>query len=385
MKICEKCKTLAEDSVSICRECGETLLPVEKFLKLPIEQRIKRSLVISRRLASSAVSVIGVDANNNVLHRGFYKLELKCSTAVAVYASLFSAGCITVTGRNSARSLDSCPENSICNCIKSVSSDNSTVVFVDFNGNVIVRGDGESGEYEAAGWLNMDIAELVSGGVVGVTKDGRGRVVGEIASQYAEINNWTNLATIIEVPMETHNGFVGLKKDGTLVSIGLPQVMSERLARAKTIVCIAAMPGHLFILEEHGVLAGYDVNNAKMIYMVPKGVIAVKGLVSGLYVIHMDGTVTGVHSGYMDNPKVVIGLNDLTDGCNITTNDMMKYPLAGRVSDWKLFNDPDEVLRQYEAFETQSYIRQNKCAFCGGDFKGLFNKKCVACGRIKCY
>ena len=60
-------------------------------------------------------------------------------------------------------------------------------------------------------------------------------------------------------------------------------------------------------------------------------------------------------------------------------------PLAEQVSEWKLFDDSDEVLRRYEGIERGTFKKDKKCLYCGGDMHGLFVKKCTACGEKSSY
>jgi exonuclease VII small subunit len=43
----------------------------------------------------------------------------------------------------------------------------------------------------------------------------------------------------------------------------------------------------------------------------------------------------------------------------------------------------EETKRRHAAFE--SWVRQGRCSFCGGEFKGLFSKHCSLCGKPKSY
>ena len=49
-----------------------------------------------------------------------------------------------------------------------------------------------------------------------------------------------------------------------------------------------------------------------------------------------------------------------------------------------LGSDPD-FKKIRDAFRAKSYKRHRKCQYCGGEFKGVFNEKCVKCGRLKDY
>ena len=66
-------------------------------------------------------------------------------------------------------------------------------------------------------------------------------------------------------------------------------------------------------------------------------------------------------------------------------NNAENTPLAEQVSTWKLFDDPDEVLRRYEGFESKSFKNNKKCLYCGGELKGILGKKCTVCGKKSSY
>ena len=57
----------------------------------------------------------------------------------------------------------------------------------------------------------------------------------------------------------------------------------------------------------------------------------------------------------------------------------------------QLFSDIENILeekerkRNMESSRRRNYISSGLCAFCGGEFKGLFTKKCSKCGKEKTY
>jgi predicted Zn-ribbon and HTH transcriptional regulator len=46
----------------------------------------------------------------------------------------------------------------------------------------------------------------------------------------------------------------------------------------------------------------------------------------------------------------------------------------------------DEIEKQQkERQKNIEWMAAGKCKHCGGEFRGVFNKKCVNCGRVKDY
>ena len=60
------------------------------------------------------------------------------------------------------------------------------------------------------------------------------------------------------------------------------------------------------------------------------------------------------------------------------------------VSEWKLFDDLENIeeerrKKMSEVRQRENYRAWGVCQHCGGEFKGLFRKKCSVCGREKDY
>ena len=63
------------------------------------------------------------------------------------------------------------------------------------------------------------------------------------------------------------------------------------------------------------------------------------------------------------------------------------------VSDWKLFDNYENLDQEREEerivwekrFEEERRRNTGLCQHCGGELKGFFTKKCVACGKPKDY
>ena len=377
------------------------------------ERLIKRSTIIERRLAGNIFSTVAIDKDENLIGCGCKKLY---SFAQKGYVSL-SAGTVDIMAvtNNASREYKSLTSfdyelmpyyvfeygsnSHIAGYnVKRIVYEGMVVGTVYLDGTVSVGGLCEADEDDASDWTNIEDILIFEDGVLGVTKDGHIKLCGRGARPYFEMTQWSNVALVKQINDGiaglSYDGFVGLKKDGTLLYLGKDRAFAERIATYKDVVSFDGYSSNGKIQDFYAILSDgsmqwyhlgsdmiptFDKKSSKKDYL------AVKYLPSGAHFIKCDGTIE-VHTQKITYPKdIKDALLTLTgqkyDVVFDAMNNAEKNPLAEQVSMWKLFDDPDEVLRRYEGYEDKSFKNGNKCLYCGGELKGLFGKKCTTCGK----
>ena len=378
------------------------------------ERLIKRSTIIEGRLAGNLFCTVAINKDENLIGCGCGQAYLKQAGCVALSAGVTDIFAISNNGTVIYRSL--VPYDYEANLIphyafdtvvskygaKHVSRSGMVVAASYRSGSVSVGGYPEANEDDAIMWSDIDDIICFSDGIAGLTKSGTVLLCGNGAVPYLEMTNWTNIARLKAIPSYLGcfavSGFVGLKKDGTLLYCGKDHEFGSHISRYKDVVSFdgcflgekvkefyaVKSDGSVYMymyFHENDVVPTIDTDQYK------KDCIAVKYLPSGPHFIKKDGTLETVplKMNFPDHIQeaLVIQTGRKYDVVQQALKNAAEHPLAEQVTGWKLFNDPDEVLRRYEGFEDGSFERNGKCLYCGGTLKGFFTKKCTVCGKSK--
>lgn len=376
-----------------------------------LERLIKRSAVIENRLTGNIFCTVAIDQNENVIGCGCAKLyNLAPKGYVALSADTLTIMAVTNSGSLAYKSLtpfeyDLMPYyafegvNSITAYdTKSTQYCGMVAATLRLSGRVEVGGYCEAGEDEASQWTDIDELVLFDEGVLGVTKNGRVKLCGAGAQPYREMTAWTDIARVKKLSAGigclSFDGFVGLKKDGTLLYCGGDREFSEYLSSFTNVVsfdgyCSDGKVEAFDAVMSDGGMRSYFPKNELMPTVIKdhykKDFIAVKYLPSGTYFIKQDGSIETLPKTFVYPEEIKDALITLTgqkyDAVYTAITASEQHPLSEQVKGWKLFRDPDEVLRRYEGYETGAFKLNKKCLYCGGDLKGFFGKTCTVCGK----
>ena len=317
--------------------------------------------------------------------------------------------------------------------LKKIYTSHYATLGVTYDGMVLMEGHYQS--YEAAkNWRN--IVKLDFGKtplIAGLKSDGRAICSGTYFD-YSAVPEWTDL---VDIACTLDNVF-GLKKDGTVVSAlkSFPET-----ANWTDIVQIACGGEHIIGLKKDGTVVAEGNNNDGQCNVEDwKNVIAVytttsekdtiysrrsyaitadgKFLSTDIYaksdrddiidmtvwhldvaLIHADGTVSFARGSHYDNfnpaewydiVRVCMGHMSIVglrrDGSCVWAYNS-KYYTAGNcdIGSWKILPPPKGAFKDEYFDEFADWKNRGLCRYCGGSFKGLFTKKCTACGREKDY
>ena len=153
-----------------------------------------------------------------------------------------------------------------------------------------------------------------------------------------------------------------MKADGSVVAVGNNEEGQCKVSRWREIVAISASEYHTVGLKSNGtVVAAGD----KECFTLDKDV--------------FDEVESDVTSVTQWNDIVAISAGNYhTVGLK---KDGAVVELGARYNEstWKLFHNFEQI------DQAHSWCRAGACTYCGGEFKGFFTKKCVACGKPKDY
>ena len=380
------------------------------------ERLIKRSRVIEGRLAGNIFSTVAIDKDENIIGCGCRKLyDFPQKGYVSLSTELVSSFAITNSGGIEYKSLtpyyydsllmpyiafDISSEESIKSYdLKKVEYDNSIIAALYRDGTVAVCGYCEAGEEVASEWKDIDDILIFNDGVLGVTKKGTIVMCGSGAELYQEMTTWTNVAYVKKISAGyrgcDYDGFVALKNDGTLLYSGGDVNFANHVVAYEDVVSFDGWVDEgimrtFYVVLSDGSMYMYSPASEFMPMVNKKhykeDFIAVKYLPSGPHFIKRDGTIETVPSKVSYPNEITSALITLTgenyDVVYEANRRAESNPLANDVTGWKLFDDPDEVLRRYEGYESRSFMKNNKCLYCGGDLKKtFFSTKCSNCGK----
>ncbi len=370
------------------------------------ERLIKRSRAAEMRLAGNLYCTIGVDKNDRMLGCGCQKLYSRLDESCQWVFASHSIDTYTIkcNAKGDYRTLASSywdfqnqTDYFVFNAYSRIGyqlkgiygTGLDAIVGLHLDGSLMVEGLCEDQEYNIKDWPPMEYISYYPNIILGVTKDGHAKVYGKkLHPSYAEIDDWEDLVQIKMIgPF-----IVGLKKNGKLVCTEKGSIFSFFLSSLNNVVSYDCFKGYVFyvVLSDGSVIEKNLKSMSELEDMfthsvyIEEGILAVKSLPTGLYFIRKNGTVfVGQYDQTVFTEEVRRAMTSYLDRWEVDS--IINNKRFHEINDWQLFDNEDELLAKYEAFEDQRYIRNGTCSFCGGAFKGLFTKKCRNCGRTKNY
>ena len=265
------------------------------------------------------------------------------------------------------------------------------------DGTIVTFGDCENYNYVKS-WTNIKkIYAYGKDTVFGIKFDG---TLAFNSNKYAgtQLEDWKDIVQI--TANEYSNSIVGLCADGTLEIFDLHplyktkykgELLFEDLKKENDIVAICEkISNPLILLHKDGSVSIHKHNNEEKEnkYSCFKNVLAIKHLKKQLsshivVCIHEDGSIEVI--------------KDLHDSENNTFYLNKTIEISNKI---KLFENIDKLKEERERIKEQKRQaaekerqekerraliawrkKSNLCQYCGGEFKGLFTKKCRECGK----
>lgn len=234
-----------------------------------------------------------------------------------------------------------------------------------------------------------DIVSISGGGshTVGLKSDSTVVCVCDEPSDERLISNWKDIAAV----SVGHSHVVGLKHNGTVVAVGENRHGECEVSEWTDIVAVSAGGSHTVGLKSDGTVVATKYTGKKSNYL-------------GECDVEDWTDIVAISAG----EQHTIGLK--AAGTILSTGDNNENQCD--VQDWKLFDKFEEIENEIAAgrkkaeenriaekqkreekrlakeklqAEMAEYRSKGLCQHCGGEFKGLFTKKCIKCGKPKDY
>ena len=320
---------------------------------------------------------------------------------------LTSYGTVVAVGRNKE---GQCKAGSWTDIV-AVSAGELHTVGLKSDGTVVAVGDNKYGQCNVGSW--RDIVAVATGvrHTVGLKSDGT-----VVATEYIDdrknfylchkgqcnVSGWKDIVEILAYSEIT----VGLKSDGTVVAVGENDYGQCNVSGWRDIVAISFGSGCTVGLKSNGTVVAVGFNNSGACNVSGwRDIVAIASGGGQTVGLKSDGTV--VAAGYNEYGQCnVSGWKDIVavlPGCHHTVGlksngtvvaaGWNKYGQSN-VSDWRLFTNIDSLEQERKKLIENAFAKKDNkfvwrsagvCQHCGSEFKGLFTKKCVRCGKPKDY
>jgi len=365
----------------------------EMARKLPIIR--ERFQTVRNQLATGLYYGLGLKSDATVVSAG---LNPKASEAVnswtdivAVSTGIFHAVGLKSDGTVVATKYTGKPEFYYGQCdvtrwrdIVAISAGTDHTVGLKKDGTVVATKfpkeslSSHDGQCNVESWT--DIVQISAGAyhTIGLKKDGTAVSSGFAHQGQCSVGHWTDLVAISAGYYHT----VGLKADGTVVATGSNNVGQCNVSGWTDIVAISAGTHHTVGLKSDGTVVATDFSGRYSEY---RGQCAVSSWADIVAISAKDNHTLGLKS----DGTVVI-----TPNLGYDERDRS----YSQIDSWKLFQSIDTLEEEKaahrkkqeeerKAAEAERQRRQSLklCQHCGGEFKGLFSKKCASCGKPKDY
>lgn len=262
----------------------------------------------------------------------------------------------------------------------------SHTVGLKANGTVVAVGYNKAGQCNVDGWCNIVAIAVESDRTIGLRADGTVVAAGDNSFGKCNVKDWRDIVMIATGSNHT----VGLKKNGMVVAIGDNDYGQCDVTGWRDIVAIAAKSDCTIGLKANGkVIATGDnrqgqcnVINWKLFYTEEE-----------LTAIRKEKEAAEA----LRKAKVYVQALQLAkyDTSQAQIDAAKKF---SEIPGWRDADEKAELCRQAaerlarqekeraeQEHRQQQWRIAGRCQHCGGEFKGLFTKKCVQCHREKDY
>lgn len=343
---------------------------LEEECKAQYEARNALTLQGSLMIGAGEHHSIAIKNDGTVLTAG-YNGFLQCNTpwhlVVSVCAgghhtlALMPDGTVKATGYNGYGQ---------CNVSKwqdivQISAGGDYTIGLQQDGTVNIVGDCKNSLEQVGSWKNIVAVSAGFRHCVALTKTGSVVAAGHDLYQQCQVQSWDRIVALAAGRHHT----VGLKLDGTVVAIGQNTYTQCDVSHWQDVMSITAGDTFTAALTMHNtvLIAGPDELRQEVADW--KNIVQICAGNRHLLGVTKDGRV--------------FAAGDRTNGkCDVTG--------------WKLFDNfqtlAQERLEQVEAYQQENFTRmenakkwraQGLCEQCGGEFVGVFMKKCGRCGTPK--
>ncbi|MDR1703911.1 MAG: TIR domain-containing protein [Clostridiales bacterium] len=357
---------------------------------------IREKLLPYKGLIHSISHTVGLRTDGTVAAAGYNRCG-RCNVAdwngiVAIAAGglhtvgLRYDGTVVAVGYNNE---GQCNTQSWRDIIAISTADNNTVGLRK-DGTVVAVGRHNIGEFDLSEWRDITSVSTSPWYTVGIRENGTVAIAGDVKNKARITDNWRDIVAV----HCSYSYLIGLKADGTVLSF-----MPYRGEEAKD---IASDLRDIVAITSNGVFGALKSDGTVWINTLPdythrytrlKDIVVIPSSCSHIYGIKFDGTV--ITDGH--NHKRKRNVSHWSDIVAVATSDSRTIGLksdgtvlvAGGYSkkhnkDFSKWSDigPVSEAKMLERIKnTDKWISQGLCRYCGGELRGVFRKKCKSCGR----
>ncbi len=387
-----------------------------------------------KNVIASQSRTVGLKADGTVVTTSFRDEVTAWRNIVAIFKGIFSTiglktdGTVLATGFN---------YDGECNVedwenIVSVACGRDFTIGLKKDGTVVAAGNNKKGQCNVQSWKDIIATYVGLDFTIGLTVDGTVIATGDLPSEKYDFRSWEDIVSIITSPDGAY--VAGLKVDGTVVATGYDKYGQCNVSDWDNIVNISGNKFHMVGLKVDKTVVATGLNTSNQCNVSDwRDIVSISCGSDHTVGLKADGTVIATGNNDFgqcntedwknivaiscssdhtvglkaDGTVIAVGRNKYQE-CNVDTWENIALPigtnnydeflkLRGKEIDIAVKQQEEELQRlnpderkkldEYRKCEQQinSYKRQGVCQHCGGNFKGLFTKKCVNCGKPKDY
>ena len=253
-------------------------------------------------------------------------------------------------------------------------------------GTVIAVGDNEHYQCEVSNWRNIRAIRAGRFKTVGLKDDGT-----VVISNGLELD-WHNIADVAVGALHT----VGLKLDGTVLGEGKNDFHQLDLDDWEDIIAVAAGDQHTVGLSANGTVVAVGDNTCGQCNVDSwRNIIAIAASEYHTVGLRADGTVVTTKGDYnvFDREKLMRKCDSASVRLFGNIDSLEQERRQWQQEAERQRQEQERKMQEYERQRVLAWQRQQammwrnagRCQHCGGELKGLFSKKCTACGKAKDY
>ena len=297
-------------------------------------------------------------------------------------------GTVVATGRNDGLQ---------CNVgnwsdIIAVSAGFSHTVGLKKDGTVVTKGKNDYNQCETSDWSGIIAVSAGYHHTVGLKSDGTVVAVGKNSDGQCNVSEWKNIVAVSAGYFHT----AGIRADGTVVAVGYSDDGRCDVKNWSDIVSVSAGNYHTLGVRVDGtVVAAGDNSNNQCSVNYWKDIVSVSAGEFHTLGLKADGRVVAIGKNGCDKCNVtqwrlfdsVAGIEqERTEKMEKASVLQQEREKADRIAR-QMKKQEERNAQQSRKNERAAYQRRlaGVCQHCGSEFKGLFTKKCVRCGKPKDY
>ena len=255
--------------------------------------------------------------------------------------------------------------------ITAISAGNKHTVGLKSDGSVVAVGENEHGQCDVSSWRDIVAISAKGDHTVGLCADGRVVAVGENEDGQCNVGEWRNIIAIRTNSRHT----AGLTANGKVLVVGSNKFGACNVRRWENIVAISTTFGDTIGLDANGNLVS---TKAKCEYYC-KGEPRLFQSMDAL-----KQKMDEINKIRQKEIEEQLAQQKREEEARIARQKQEEEERLARLKREEAKRRQEEERRRIEE-QKRAWRSDGLCQHCGGQLKGLFSKKCTACGKPKDY